>query len=284
MLRRGNGNRNKAICILGSGRCGTSMVTRAVHFLGVDLGTGFVAPDETNPKGFWENKQVVDIQKEINARMNWKRPFPRGWHRDEDMQPFKKQLKQIVKEQFTDKSVWAWKDPRNCECIEMWQDIFKALRISVGYMIMVRNPVDVAASFRKAYHRKEKTMIDLWQMRTLISLKKTHEDKRIVIDYNDFLENNFERLRDISNTFHLPWPKDETRLQNQLAAFVDPDLRHNQSGFGALAHHKDVNDEVKQLYELCLEAAHAPDRLQSRRFQSKVDELYESFLKSRMKA
>lgn len=274
----GKRNRGQAICVLGSGRCGTSMITRAVHFLGVNLGSEFIASNETNPTGFWENKNVVDIQKKINARMNWKRPFPKGWHQEKEMRPFKKELKQLLKEQFSNQQLWAWKDPRNCECIEMWQEIIKELRLSAGYIIMVRNPIDVASSFKEAYNHKEKKVITLWQMRTLVSLKETEGEKRIMIDYNDFLENSLERLREIAEVLTLSWPEDEVWLKDQLAAFVDPDLRHRQSEFEELANHQHVDDEVKRLYELCLQAAHSPREIQSQAFQSDVHRLYESFM------
>lgn len=281
----GKERRGKAICVLGSGRCGTSMIMRAIYFSGVNIGSDFIKANDTNPKGFWENKKVVDIQKKINAEMNWKRPFPQEWHHKKAMQPYKKELKNLAKEQFANQDLWAWKDPRSCECIDMWQEIFKELRLSAGYIIMVRNPVDVAASFKKAYNRKEKTMMNLWQIRTLLSLKETYGEARTVIDYNDFLENSLKRLRETADILDLPWPQDESRLKNQLDEFVDPDLRHRQAGFEELAYHKDVDEEMKALYHLCLEAAHSRDILQLPSFQSRVERMYESFMaKKKMKA
>src|SRR5699024_8471451 len=131
-------------------------------------------------------------------------------------------LKQLMSEQCAGLDVWAWKDPRNCECIEMWQDILKELKLQARYIIMVRNPVDVVASFRKAYGSRERTIIKLWQIRTLLSLRETCGEKRIIIDYDDFLENGFWRLHDISQTLDLPWPRHEARLRERLAAFIDP--------------------------------------------------------------
>lgn len=279
----GKEHRPQAICVLGSGRCGTSMVTRAIHFLGVDLGSDLIESNETNPTGFWENKQVVELQKQINARMNWKRPFPAGWQHDKDMQPFKKALKQTLKEQFADRQLWAWKDPRNCECIAMWQEILKELRLDAGYLIMVRNPVDVAASFQKAYNRKEKATMRLWKVRTLISLRETNQEKRILIDYDDFLGNALERLREIAEMFALPWPEDEAQVKAQLDTFVDPDLQHRRSGIEELANHPDADEEVRQLYGLCLQATHSRRDLQSKGFQADVEGLYQSFMDRRVK-
>lgn len=275
--RHSNKGKSKAVCVLGSGRCGTSMVTRAINFLGVDLGSDFIKPNRTNPKGFFENKKIVAVHKKIKAELG-KRPFPAGWENRENIQPFKNELKEIIKDEFLSKKLWGWKDPRTSESIALWKEILRELNISANYMIMIRNPIDVAASYKEAYKRKEDSAIKQWKMRTLLSLKETKEEKRIIVDYDDFLEDSLGCLRKISSTFDLPWPQNEQGLKNELDSFIDPKLQHSRTSLEELMKQEDIDEDTKELYHICLKASHDPEYFQSKPFNSRIDELYRSFL------
>lgn len=275
--------KSQAIDVLGSGRCGTSMVTRALNFLGVDIGSEFIKTNANNPTGFWEHKKVVEIQKEINANMKWKRPYKPGWQKNAKIQPFKSELKEMTKTQFADKKFWAWKDPRNCECIELWKDILDELNMAPSYLIMIRNPIDVADSFKEAYNEKSKKSLRLWQMRTLVVLMETRGEPRIMIDYNDFLDDSLGRLHAIAEALNLPWPEDETELKQQLDDFVDSDLRHRRTDLEELDKAEDIDEEIKTLYRICLKASRYPEYFHSEQFESQIAGLYQSLLDSEIK-
>ncbi|WP_262338127.1 hypothetical protein [Lactiplantibacillus plantarum] len=51
----------QAVLILGSGRSGTSVMTKCVNLMGISLGTdNLLAPSKRiNPKGYFENKDVI---------------------------------------------------------------------------------------------------------------------------------------------------------------------------------------------------------------------------------
>lgn len=272
--------KSQAVDVLGSGRCGTSMVTRALSFLGVDIGSEFIETNQNNPKGFWENKTVVEIQKEINETMKYKRPYKPGWQNDAKILPYKAELKEMTKTQFSRKQYWAWKDPRNCECIELWKDILRELRITPSYLIMIRNPIDVADSFKEAYNEKSRKSLRLWQMRTLVVLMETRGEPRIMIDYNDFLDDSFGRLHAIAEVLGLPWPEDETKLKQQLDEFVDTSLRHRRTDLEELDSQEDIDDDIKTLYRICLKASRYPEYFHSEQFESQIAYLYRSFLNS----
>lgn len=274
----GTSRKSVAVGILGSGRCGTSMAARAISFLGVDLGNQFIKKNKTNPKGFWEHKGIVNTHKKIKATLG-RRPFPEGWQKRKEILPYKEQLKDLITQDFSGKSFWGWKDPRTSESIALWRDIFEELGIEPRFLIMIRNPVDVAASYRKAYDREEDAALRQWQMRTLLSLKGSEGTKRVIADYDDFLENSLETLRKIANALELPWPKDEARLQRALDDFIDPNLQHNRTGLDELDRQTDIEEDTKQLYKICLEAARRPEMLEHDDFQQEIDRLYEAFMR-----
>ncbi|HEU5139906.1 MAG TPA: sulfotransferase [Bacillales bacterium] len=264
---------SKAIGILGSGRCGTSMVTRAISFLGVDIGSEFVKKNKTNPKGFWENKDIVKIHKQIKSELG-KRPFPDGWENKESIQPMKRELKELIEDQFLGKDLWGWKDPRTTESLAVWKEILRELDVSANYIIMVRNPIDVAASYQEAYNRKESRAIRQWQMRTLLALRGTNNENRIIIDYDELLAGSLETMRRVADTFELPWPEKEADLKKDLDSFIDPDLQHSRTTLEELESMEEVESDIKKLYRLCLEGAESQEFLQSASFASQIEELY----------
>ncbi|WP_404455637.1 hypothetical protein LG329_07940 [Virgibacillus necropolis] len=268
--------KNKAVTVIGSGRCGTSMATRSINFLGVDLGEGFVKPNKTNPKGFWENRKIVDIHKEIKNELG-SMPFRKGWQKTGKIKPLKQKMKETVEDQFSEKSLWGWKDPRTSECIEMWKEILSELNVKANYLIMIRNPLDVAASFKRAYNREEKSALKQWQIRTLLALRGTKTDSRIIVDYDDFVEDSFGTVKNIAKSFDLPLPN-KTELKGELDSFIDPTLRHSRTTLKELAKSSEIEEDMKELYRVCLKAAHSQEYLKSKKFSMHIDKLYYSFL------
>lgn len=270
---------SKAVTILGSGRCGTSMASRSINLIGVDLGEGFVKPNKTNPKGFWEHKKIVNIHRNIKKELGTL-PFPKGWLNFKEILPFKQKMKNLIIDEFSRKALWGWKDPRTSENIDMWKEILNELNVEGNYLIMIRNPVDVAASFKRAYNRKEDTALKQWQIRTLLSLKGTVGENRIIIDYDDMIEDSFGTLKRISDHFSLPWTFDEQALREELNSFIDPTLRHSRTTLKKLDKNPNINKDIKKLYKLSLKASHEPEIMKSKKFSKQVDKLFEAYKKN----
>ncbi|HET7627070.1 MAG TPA: sulfotransferase [Bacillales bacterium] len=265
---------SKAVTVLGSGRCGTSMAARAIQFVGVDLGSRFIKENHTNPKGFWENKVIVDVHKQIKKTLG-PRPFPEKWEKKAEIRPFKKQLKNSLQEQFAGQPIWGWKDPRTVESLAIWKDLLNELGVHAYYLIMVRNPADVAASYKEAYERKEDSAMHQWYMRTLLSLVGTTGQKRVLVDYDEMLDNSLETLRRITTALDLPWPENERSLKAELDDFIDPNLQHNRTTLEELEQKPDVHEDVKTLYRLCLEGVHSQSYLESKAFSEEIRRLYD---------
>ena len=63
-------NESSILIILGMHRSGTSCITRIFNLLGVTLGEELLDPASDNPKGFWENWYLVQINKQILKNSN----------------------------------------------------------------------------------------------------------------------------------------------------------------------------------------------------------------------
>ena len=75
-----------AVCIAGMHRSGTSMVAHILHDCGLDLGPRekWKTVGHSNPDGFWEHVDFLNINDEILHRFDggWDFPptFPPNWH------------------------------------------------------------------------------------------------------------------------------------------------------------------------------------------------------------
>lgn len=69
----------RAVLVLGSGRSGTSVLTKCINFMGISLGTdNLLAPSKRiNPKGYFENKDVIKIHKSLGSKIRY-RPLLKG--------------------------------------------------------------------------------------------------------------------------------------------------------------------------------------------------------------
>ena len=65
--------KKRAVVVLGMHRSGTSAVSRFINMLGFELGEHLMAPRKDNPKGFWENEEIVRHNEELmsSTSMRW---------------------------------------------------------------------------------------------------------------------------------------------------------------------------------------------------------------------
>src|ERR1051326_3937827 len=132
----------KVVCVLGMHRSGTSLITRMLNFLGVDLGPEehLLEPAECNPKGFWEHQGFVAINDAVLEQLggHWDEP-PRcssGWERLPKLNALKTRARSLIQKEFATAQQWGWKDPRTCLTLPFWQDLLP----SMHYVLCGREP------------------------------------------------------------------------------------------------------------------------------------------------
>lgn len=116
--------------ILGMHRSGTSMFTRALSLMGLELGQPLMAPQEDNPKGFWENEffyhadmrilHVLGCHVSGYARGEALLRIPEASARLERSAANMKAIEDYVDAQFRGCPAWGWKDPRAVLLLPFW--------------------------------------------------------------------------------------------------------------------------------------------------------------------
>jgi len=246
----------RAICILGMHRSGTSTITRAINLLGAFLGEEKdlipAAPD--NPEGFWERSDVVALHDRILARLkrtpDLVSPLPPEWHTAAAVQSLKEELRGLIQDNFGDRELWAWKDPRTCAMLELWKELLAELSIGLSCVFMVRSPLDVAKSLKKRNNMPFEKAFGFWLNSNLSALQASSDLPTVFVNYDDFVENWESELRKMAERLQIQWPEDDAELRWSVGSFVKPDLRHNRSTeeeFDA------IPAPVRELYQVILE-------------------------------
>lgn len=145
------------VVVLGMHRSGTSLLSNALHVLGVDMAdeTDHVSPK--NPGGFWERPELVAIHDEILAAMgrpislpSHVLPFRPAWWRAKEVQALKPKLKAYLREQLADsENPWGFKDPRTCRMLPLWREVFRELNLEPVYVVAVRRPAESSVSMSR---------------------------------------------------------------------------------------------------------------------------------------
>jgi len=277
-------NKQKAICILGMHRSGTSAITRAVNLLGPKLGRedDLMPPVEgDNPHGFWELMSLFSFHERLLSHLSssWDnvRPLPGDWWMRPEVRPFKEELRRLVESEFSGEAVWMWKDPRTCLLLPLWKEVLQDIEVDAGFIICVRNPLDVAASLSRRNNFPKDKSLALWLLYNISALFWTDGAKRILLNYDDLLEDCEYSLRKVSAFFDIPWPRDENRVHESITGFIRPQERHSHTSTELLLRDEDVPEPVKRLYRLLLESRDQDDILNSERFRREISAIYSDY-------
>ncbi|MCP3739196.1 sulfotransferase family protein [Rossellomorea sp. BNER] len=270
-------NKSKVICILGSGRTGTSLMAKTINIMGVNLGDNLIEADQTNPKGFWEDAEIVKIHRQLLSRIGRFNYYASKWENDPVVIERKNELINYIDDQFNNSNIWGWKDPKTSQLLDLWKGILKKRNTEVYYIIMIRNPNDVLNSFDRAYGTQKELSLKLWYLRTILSLLKTSGEKRIVVDYNDFIENSLYYFDRIMNQFNISNKESKVSLHSKLRDFISPNLRHSKTTLNELNSNSDIPIEHKNLYKLLKRASHQPKFLESESFERKIKEHFNNY-------
>lgn len=239
------------ICVAGMHRSGTSLIAGALQLAGVDLGPEeqLMSPKGDNPRGFFENLDVVQVNDDLLAQLggSWQdpAPVPDGWHLREDIQSYRQRIRELVEQQFGEAEHVAWKDPRISLLLPVWVP-----DAGVGEVVLVlRDPRQVVRSLTDRSKLDEFQAARLWTRYTA-SLLRTWP-RPVIVEYDTFLDDPVTALQDLCAQLSLPPPApDALRAVRNLA---DPSLRHHTS------HNVAQTGDMHEALRLLALVRHAPE-------------------------
>lgn len=143
----------KLVVVFGSGRSGTSLLTQLLANIGLSVSENLLGPHMLNPKGFFEDIDIVEFNKNIIAQagLSPHLPVPENWLGKVVGANFFDQAKDLLKRKLdsSDRTL-VLKDPRFSFLLPFWSRVFKSQNVLPIFILSVRNPASTIDSLCKA--------------------------------------------------------------------------------------------------------------------------------------
>lgn len=228
--------------VLGMARSGTSVISRGLKALGVDLGAHLTQANHFNPTGFWEDNEIVY---KINARAldilnhDWESisAIPPDLQLQNSLNAVKNYAIKIVKSRFAATDYWGFKDPNTTKVLIFWQSIFKTLGIQDSYVIALRNPLSVAYSYQKLTGHDVEHGLLLWTLQTLLAIQDTHTRPRLIVSYDLMMQDPGTQLDRMRKGLNLPLLSNAKDRHVYVDSFIDNQLHHYDYKLDDLKNH-----------------------------------------------
>lgn len=207
----------RCITVIGTHRSGTSALAGVLHRLGVRMFDKQIQPDRHNPLGFWEDAELVELNRRI---VNWRRPR-RVAFLPEDARAYRDLIARRKHH-----GAWGVKDPRLCLLGQHWLDALDAEGVDWRLVVMTRTPW---ASI-KSLMRRERWSVERAEAVTNEHLKHMwplyyqHTDKSAIVCYGTLLERPRDVARSLADIAGIEPTEEEFE---HAVALVRPELCHH---------------------------------------------------------
>lgn len=253
----------RALVVAGMHRSGTSAMARTLSLLGAVLPKHLMEVQADNPVGFWESPKIADFNDEILSALDseWDDVFsfrPRPYLSNFD-RVFAGRAVELLEGEFNGAELIAFKDPRVSVLTAFWERALREAGYSTTYVIMVRNPLEVAESLRTRNSFPRDKSLLLWSSYMTAVERDTRGLSRTFISYDDLMRDWRKVIARVEAAAGVPFPRDTPAARNDIDAFLDRGLRHYSTGADELASRGDVPDYVSALYALFQAACRGAD-------------------------
>jgi len=216
------------LVVLGMHRSGTSALTGALAKSGAVAGAHLMPPTADNPEGYWECAPVVRLNDELLKRMGarWDSvvALPADWTSLPAIEALRADAAAIVAAEYGDARFAVVKDPRLCRLLPFWRDVFAEAGFALGAALVVRRPMEVAASLARRDQFAPEKSLALWLEHLVEAERNSRAMPRATIAYDALLEDAAAALARACDD--AAFPLKPTAAQRKAALdLVRPDLK-----------------------------------------------------------
>jgi hypothetical protein len=223
----------KAVVVVGMHRSGTSAMAKVLSIAGAVLPKDLIPAGRGNEAGHWESVYVANFDDQLLAKLDlrWDSPFaPRRNRRGAlPLGRYKSEARQIIRDQYGDESFIVLKEPRITLLIDFWEEVLLAEGFQCSYVIMIRQPEEVAASLNARDQIERNRALLAWATYTSQADLLTRHARRIFCSYDALLENPDRVLDRIEEKLELDLPRRTKKAATEINHFLQPSLRHHHA-------------------------------------------------------
>jgi glycosyltransferase involved in cell wall biosynthesis len=179
-------------------RSGTSLVASFIQAIGVNLGERFFPSDSLNVKGYFEDLDFLEFQREVltnscrREEIGW---HDWGWTTSEFLDyskfsEYTEPAKELIKSRQEQQSIWGWKDPRTTLMLDFWHQLLP----EVKYLFVYRYPWDVLNSIVRpnslVFAERPDYALKAWAFynRHLLKFYQEHSAQSILVNVSAVIE------------------------------------------------------------------------------------------------
>lgn len=228
-MGRANPDR-RAVFVLGSHRAGTSVLARALIASGVYFGENLYGPRFDNPKGFFEDRIVNQLDDKFLATIQcrWNSLYLPPEISKIAITTYQNRLREDVLNRFATKQLWGLKDPRITRLWKHWLPVLVDAEVEPILVLASRHPFSVASSLAKRDQLPQAHALALWALHQLDALEASLQNQAIVVDYDMMMDDPRRQLLRIANFLGEGNRLNQEEIQLFENEFLSKDLRHTR--------------------------------------------------------
>lgn len=234
------------VIVLGMHRSGTSLTVNLLSAAGAYVESS-IPPDDRNPRGFGESREVVDLNRRIMALLgittSWIPPLDPGWPRASRLDRYRGWAQRILS-RLDSHPVWVLKDPRFSLTLPFWLPLIDR---PVRCVVCIRNPLESAISTGRS---RSVTPRDLstWYEFTVHALRNTTDRSRLIVHFERYFDSQgLSQVGQLCAFLGLEVPAD-------VRSVISPALYRNRVPLQTLRRDEQVPERIKILYERLLDS------------------------------
>jgi hypothetical protein len=229
----------RIVLVLGPGRSGTSTMAGTLALSGFTVPNP-VAPEESNPAGFFEPQWVMNFHLGLLERAGV-RTLDADPDAMDHMAPVladvavRERLRRWLGGRLEKHERLVIKDPRLVWFRDLWMDTARELGEEPGSVIMLRHPSEVASSRSEFYDSRVVSAVAGWVNVALMTERLTRSTPRLIVRYPGLTADwraEAVRLRQALGLRLDPAPEASPHPVDQ---FIDPNLRRHDAGWDDVA-------------------------------------------------
>ncbi|MCP4842475.1 MAG: hypothetical protein GY887_12150, partial [Halieaceae bacterium] len=229
------------LVVLGMHRSGTSAFTGILDILGLNLGTVMLETQSDNPKGFFENKYVVQandcILDTLNSSWDDTLPLPARWMEQFEGSQLQLDIREFLRDELANDQLSALKDPRLSRLLPFWMPLLDAENVAPHFALVVRNPLEIANSLAERNGFSAEKSLVLWMQYMLDAERNTRGHPRGFLSYDSLLRDPQQCVGRVFDSIDLELPSLTEESRDKLSDFLDQNMRIRRVPDAALARH-----------------------------------------------
>ncbi|MBV0891626.1 sulfotransferase [Paracoccus sp. Z118] len=235
-------------------RSGTSALTGALAQMGCDMPRHLMAPEEMNPKGFFESDAVTGLNEQLlaSAGQTWFSfpPFPHDWYRSAAAIEFAERAVETLRAEYGDSPLFAMKDPRICRLVPFWDAALRRAGCTPLYVCTHRHPLDVASSMQHWAGYDMDYALLLWLRHVLDAEADSRGKPRVFVSYELLLADWQATIARIAATLNLDWPRSPDAAVEDMEELLSSKFRNFAVKGEDAATAKRLPEWVREVYAI----------------------------------